>query len=86
MQDDGVGWLYAPRGLADGPLPAHYEPPESPVPNALYPQQQSPSRVVLDDADNLAAVIIAALAARAARRPSPRAAAGVSGTPGTRVS
>ncbi len=56
MQTDGKGWLFAPSGLVDGPLPTHYEPPESPVPNALYPQQQSPSRVVLDDADNLAAV------------------------------
>ena len=30
------GWLYAPAGLADGPLPAHYEPQESPVRNPLY--------------------------------------------------
>ena len=26
MQTDGVGWLFAPSGLKDGPLPAHYEP------------------------------------------------------------
>ena len=25
------GWLYAPAGLLDGPLPTHYEPLESPV-------------------------------------------------------
>ena len=31
MQADGRGWLYAPAGLADGPLPTHYEPQESPV-------------------------------------------------------
>jgi formate dehydrogenase major subunit len=37
MMGDGVGWLYAPAGLLDGPLPTHYEPIESPVPNALYP-------------------------------------------------
>ncbi|KAA0918379.1 molybdopterin-dependent oxidoreductase [Dietzia sp. ANT_WB102] len=41
MQDDGRGWLYAPRGLADGPLPAHYEPPESPVRNPIYRDQNS---------------------------------------------
>src|SRR5207248_7364326 len=28
MQGDGRGWLYVPSGLADGPLPAHYEPHE----------------------------------------------------------
>ena len=31
MQADGKGWLFAPAGLLDGPLPAHYEPQESPV-------------------------------------------------------
>ncbi len=38
MQSDGKGWLYAPAGLVDGPLPAHYEPEESPLPNELYPR------------------------------------------------
>ena len=42
MKPDGVGWLYVPSGLVDGPLPAHYEPAESPVVNALYRQQSSP--------------------------------------------
>src|SRR5262249_13673802 len=42
MKSDGVGWLYVPSGLVDGPLPAHYEPAESPVPNPLYRQQASP--------------------------------------------
>jgi len=42
MKDDGVGWLYVPTGLVDGPLPAHYEPVESPVGNPLYRQQSSP--------------------------------------------
>ena len=42
MQTDGKGWLFAPAGLADGPLPAHYEPVESPVPNPLYAQQSNP--------------------------------------------
>jgi formate dehydrogenase major subunit len=38
MQADGRGWLFAPAGLLDGPLPTHYEPLESPVENALYPK------------------------------------------------
>lgn len=42
MLQDGVGWLYVPSGLVDGPLPAHYEPIESPVRNPLYKQQSSP--------------------------------------------
>jgi formate dehydrogenase major subunit len=37
MMVDGRGWLYSPAGLMDGPLPTHYEPFESPVENALYP-------------------------------------------------
>ena len=36
MKADGKGWLFAPNGLVDGPLPTHYEPVESPVPNPLY--------------------------------------------------
>jgi formate dehydrogenase major subunit len=42
MLQDGVGWLYVPSGLVDGPLPAHYEPAESPVKNPMYKQQSSP--------------------------------------------
>jgi formate dehydrogenase major subunit len=42
MLPDGVGWLFNPAGLLDGPLPTHYEPVESPVLNALYRQQSSP--------------------------------------------
>jgi formate dehydrogenase major subunit len=45
-QPDGRGWLYAPVGLVDGPLPAHYEPHESPVTNPLYAQQANPVRQV----------------------------------------
>jgi formate dehydrogenase major subunit len=44
MQTDGKAWLFAPLGLADGPLPAHYEPAESPVSNPLYGQQSNPAR------------------------------------------
>ena len=48
LQTDGKGWLFAPAGLADGPLPTHYEPFESPVRNVLYPQQQAnPAREFL---------------------------------------
>ena len=55
MQSDGKGWLFAPKGMVDGPLPTHYEPQESPVANALYPQQQSPSRITFPRTDNLSA-------------------------------
>ena len=44
MQADGRGWIYAPAGLTDGPLPTHYEPHESPFENALYGQQSNPVR------------------------------------------
>ena len=53
MQADGKGWLYAPTGLMDGPLPAHYEPQESPVVNPLYRQQSNPTRQVFRRKDNL---------------------------------
>jgi formate dehydrogenase major subunit len=42
LKPDGVGWLFTPAGLLDGPLPTYYEPAESPVQNALYRQQASP--------------------------------------------
>ena len=42
LKPDGLGWLFVPSGLVDGPLPAHYEPAESPVRNPLYKQQSSP--------------------------------------------
>ena len=41
MHPDGRAWLYAPGGTKDGPLPAHYEPAESPVNNVLYHQTPS---------------------------------------------
>ncbi|MER7398153.1 formate dehydrogenase [Streptomyces sp. NPDC000151] len=47
MQADGKGWLFAPAGLLDGPLPTHYEPQDSPFTNALYPSRsRSPARQV----------------------------------------
>jgi formate dehydrogenase major subunit len=51
MQADGKAWLYAPAGLTDGPLPAHYEPQESPVRNPLYRQQRNPARQITDVID-----------------------------------
>jgi formate dehydrogenase major subunit len=49
MQTDGKAWLYVPAGLADGPMPTHYEPHESPYDNALYSRQHSnPARQEYD--------------------------------------
>jgi formate dehydrogenase major subunit len=52
MQADGKGWLFAPNGLTDGPLPTHYEPHESPFRNSLYGQQGNPVRTVYGRPDN----------------------------------
>jgi len=52
MQTDGLAWLYVPTGLLDGPLPAHYEPDESPFDNALYRQRANPVRVHYRHRDN----------------------------------
>jgi formate dehydrogenase major subunit len=52
MQTDGKGWLFAPAGIADGPLPSHYEPPESPMVNAFYGQQNNPARRYVDSTHN----------------------------------
>lgn len=53
MQADGKGWLYAPKGMVDGPMPAHYEAQESPVANVVYGQQASPTRVLFPRQDNV---------------------------------
>ncbi len=53
MQSDGKGWLFAPAGLVDGPLPVHYEPAESPVRNPLHHQQANPTRETYPRTDNL---------------------------------
>jgi formate dehydrogenase major subunit len=52
LHPDGLGWIYAPAGLVDGPLPAHYEPQESPFTNPLYAQQQNPTRQIFPRAEN----------------------------------
>jgi formate dehydrogenase major subunit len=52
MQADGKAWLYAPAGMVDGPLPAHYEPQESPIANLLYGQQHNPVRQIISHRQN----------------------------------
>ncbi|MFC4111257.1 formate dehydrogenase [Nonomuraea zeae] len=52
MQGDGKGWLFAPTGVVDGPLPVHYEPQDSPVANPLYGHQRNPARKLYPRADN----------------------------------
>jgi formate dehydrogenase major subunit len=52
MHPDGVGWLWVPSGLKDGPLPAHYEPLESPVRNSVYAQQENPAADAKPRGDN----------------------------------
>jgi formate dehydrogenase major subunit len=49
MQADGLGWIYVPQGIVDGPLPTHYEPHESPFRNPLYGQRANPRRQRNDD-------------------------------------
>jgi formate dehydrogenase major subunit len=46
MKSDGKGWLYVPSGLADGPMPTHYEPYESPVTNSVYKRQSNPAALI----------------------------------------
>jgi formate dehydrogenase major subunit len=53
MHPDGVGWIWVPTGLADGPLPTHYEPLESPVSNPLHPERQvNPAALKKERPDN----------------------------------
>jgi formate dehydrogenase major subunit len=52
MQSDGMGWLFAPTGVTDGPLPTHYEPQESVIENPLYGQQRNPFRIEWTRPDN----------------------------------
>ncbi|HKV03076.1 MAG TPA: molybdopterin dinucleotide binding domain-containing protein, partial [Ktedonobacteraceae bacterium] len=58
MKPDGKGWLFAPKGLKDGPLPTHYEAAESPIHNPLYHQQSNPSaKYYQDRPDNRLAAV-----------------------------
>lgn len=53
MQSDGKGWLYAPAGLNDGPMPTHYEPQDTPFENLLYTQGRNPTRMLYPHEYNL---------------------------------
>jgi formate dehydrogenase major subunit len=53
MHPDGLGWLWVPAGLKDGPLPTHYEPLESNIRNPLYDQQTNPEALKLERPDNV---------------------------------
>ncbi len=52
MLAEGLGRLFVPHGLKDGPLPTHYEPFESPISNPLYAQQTNPAAIDLSRAGN----------------------------------
>ena len=52
MQPAGRGWLFAPSGVVDGPLPTHYEPHESPFSNPLYSVRSNPARQEFPRRDN----------------------------------
>ena len=52
LHPDGVGWLYVPSGLKDGPLPAHYEPLESLFENSMYRQATDPAAQKKERAEN----------------------------------
>ena len=53
MHPDGMGWLWVPNGLKDGPLPTHWEPLESNVRNPLYAQQSNPHAQRFERPDNV---------------------------------
>ena len=53
MHEDGLGWIFVPVGLADGPLPTHFEPLESPLRNPLYERQTNPPVRWYHRSDNL---------------------------------
>jgi formate dehydrogenase major subunit len=59
LHPDGVGWLYVPSGLKDGPLPTHYEPLESVIKNPLYDQQTDPAAAKKERRENPYALEVA---------------------------
>jgi len=52
LHEDGLGWIYVPKGLKDGPFPTHYEPLESPVSNELYSRDTNPAEHWFPRAEN----------------------------------
>jgi formate dehydrogenase major subunit len=73
MQADGKGWLYAPSGVLDGPLPDALRAGRGPVANPLYGQQTNPLRQVLPARRNPRSPRAAPPAARCSRTCSRRA-------------
>ncbi len=56
MKPHGHAQLFG-NGLADGPFPAHYEPVESPVKNAMYKQQNNPAiKIWVSDINDIGTV------------------------------
>jgi len=49
LQANGKAALFVPKGLADGPLPVHFEATESPLRNRLYGQDTSPVSILYTD-------------------------------------
>jgi formate dehydrogenase major subunit len=49
LQADGKAALFVGKGLADGPLPAHFEAAESPLRNRVYRQDTSPVSIQYRD-------------------------------------
>jgi formate dehydrogenase major subunit len=50
---EGRARLFTPAGLKDGPLPTHYEPVETPLPNLLYPSYpHNPPAMLFGDQPN----------------------------------
>ena len=52
MHPDGLGWIWVPSGLKDGPLPAHYEPLESPSRTAVSRSRSIRPRIAKERPDN----------------------------------
>ena len=53
MHQDGLGWLWVPTGLRDGPLPTYYEPLESPFGNVIYPNVRPIRRLTRRNASTI---------------------------------
>lgn len=49
---DGLGWIFVPYSIKDGPFPVQYEPAESPYRNILWKQGRTPGLVIIDDPKN----------------------------------
>ena len=52
LLEDGLGAIYVPKGLEDGPFPTHFEPLESPVHNEFYSRDTNPPIDWFTRADN----------------------------------